>query len=62
MNNVFKTYLDMFVNVLIDDITMYLMYEEDHTSHLKIVLQTFKDKKFYVKFSKYEFWLESMGF
>ena len=38
MNNVFKTYLGMFVNVLIDDITMYLMYEEDHTSHLKIVL------------------------
>lgn len=54
MNRIFKPYLDIFVIVLIDDI---LIYEEDHASHLKIVLQTLEDKDLYAKFSKYEFWL-----
>ncbi|KAH0683066.1 hypothetical protein KY289_020818 [Solanum tuberosum] len=39
-----------------------LMNEEDHAIHLKIVLQTLKDKELYAKFSKCEFWLESMVF
>ena len=52
MNNVFKSYLDMFVIVFIDDIIIYSRNEEDHASHLRIVLQTLKDKELYVKFSK----------
>ncbi|KAH0679850.1 hypothetical protein KY284_020935 [Solanum tuberosum] len=62
MNRVFKPYLDMFVIVFIDDILIYLRNKEDHVSHLRIVLQTLKDKQLYAKFSKCEFWLESVAF
>ncbi|KAH0720379.1 hypothetical protein KY285_005181 [Solanum tuberosum] len=62
MNRVFKPYLDMFVIVFIDDILIYSRNEEDHASHLKIVLQTLKDKELYAKFFKCEFWLESVAF
>ncbi|KAH0709413.1 hypothetical protein KY284_010840 [Solanum tuberosum] len=47
MNNVFKPYLDMFLIIFIDDILIYLWNEEDHASHLRIVLQTLKDKELY---------------
>ncbi|KAH0678966.1 hypothetical protein KY284_020051 [Solanum tuberosum] len=62
MNRVFKPYLDMFVIVFIDDILIYSRNEEDHASHLRIVLQTLKDKELYAMFSKCEFWLESVAF
>ena len=39
MNRVFKQYLDLFVIVFIDDILIYSMNEEEHASHLRIVLQ-----------------------
>ena len=52
----------MFVIVFIDDILIYSRNEEDHVSHLRIVLQTLKDKELYAKFSKCEFWLESVAF
>ncbi|KAH0776452.1 hypothetical protein KY290_007863 [Solanum tuberosum] len=62
MNIVCKPYLDMFVIVFIDDILIYSRNEEDHASHLRVVLQTLKDKELYAKFSKCEFWLESVAF
>jgi len=62
MNRVFKTYINMFVIVFIDDIRIYLRNEEDHVSHLIVVLQTLKDKELYAKFSKYKIWLDSMAF
>ncbi|KAH0720291.1 hypothetical protein KY284_005321 [Solanum tuberosum] len=62
MNRVLKPYLDMFVIVFIDDILIYLRNEKDNASHLRVVLQTLKDKELYVKFSKCEFWLESVAF
>ena len=40
MNRVFKPYLDMFVIIFIDEILIYSMNEEDHTSNLRIFLQT----------------------
>ncbi|KAH0764840.1 hypothetical protein KY285_000711 [Solanum tuberosum] len=62
MNRVFKPYLDMFVIIFIDDILIYSRNEKDHASHLRVVLQTHKDKELYAKFSKCEFWLESVVF
>ncbi|KAH0712645.1 hypothetical protein KY289_008604 [Solanum tuberosum] len=62
MNRVFKTYLDMFVIVFIGGILIYSRNEEDHVSHLRIVLQTLKDRELYEKFSKCEFLLESVAF
>ena len=43
MNKVFKLYLDLFVIVFIDDIHIYSRSEEEHASHLRVVLQTLKD-------------------
>ena len=44
MNRVFKQNLDLFVIVFIDDILIYSRNEEEHASHLRIVLQTLKDR------------------
>ncbi|XP_060185718.1 uncharacterized protein LOC132615153 [Lycium barbarum] len=62
MNRVFKPYLDLFVIVFIDDILVYSRSETDHVDHLRIVLQTLKDRELYAKFSKCEFWLKSVAF
>ena len=45
LNKVFKPYFDLFVIAFIDDILIYSRNEEDHASHLRIVLQTLRDKE-----------------
>ncbi|XP_059306506.1 uncharacterized protein LOC132057948 [Lycium ferocissimum] len=62
MNRVFKPYLDLFVIVFIDDILVYSRNEVDHAEHLRIVLQTLRDRELFAKFSKCEFWLKSVAF
>mgnify|MGYP004616339567 FL=1 len=57
MNRVFQPYLDQFVSVFIDDILIYSRNKEDHVNHLRLVLQTLRDKQLYAKLSKCEFWL-----
>ena len=52
MNRVFKPYLDTFVIVFIDDILVYSRSKKEHAEHLKIMLQTLRDKQLYAKFSK----------
>ena len=58
MNRVVKAFLDYFIIILIDDILIYSKSMEEHEFHLKIVLQTLRNHRFYAKFSKYEFWLD----
>ncbi|WMV37680.1 hypothetical protein MTR67_031065 [Solanum verrucosum] len=62
MNRVFRQYLDILVIVFIDDILTYLRSEDEHTDHLRIVLQVLKAQQFFAKFSKCEFWLRSVAF
>jgi hypothetical protein len=62
MNFVFMTELDKVVVVFIDDILIYSENEKEHSKHLQIVLQHLQDHKLYVKFSKCEFWLNSVKF
>src|SRR5262249_23952054 len=62
MNRVFKPYLDKFVIVFIDDILVYSKSQEEHEEHLRIVLQTLREHQLYAKFSKCEFWLDSVCF
>ncbi|KAA0066851.1 reverse transcriptase [Cucumis melo var. makuwa] len=51
-NRIFHQYLDQFVIVFIDDILVYSMDKKAHEEHLRIVLQTLRDKQLYAKFSK----------
>ena len=62
MNKVFHPYLDQFVIVLLDDILVYSKNAEEHAFHLKIVLQTLRERQLYAKFSKCEFWLNEVMF
>ncbi|XP_057506535.1 uncharacterized protein LOC130789736 [Actinidia eriantha] len=62
MNRVFRLFLDSFVIVFIDDILVYSRSQEEHEKHLRLVLQTLCEKQLYAKFSKCEFWLDSVAF
>ena len=50
------------VIVFIDDILVYSRSAEEYAKHLRVVLQTLRDHRFYAKFSKCEFWLEQVAF
>ena len=62
MNRVFKTYLDKFMIVFIDDILIHSVSREKHVEHLRIVLCTFAKHWLYAKFFKCEFWLDNVQF
>ncbi|GKD64832.1 putative reverse transcriptase domain-containing protein [Tanacetum coccineum] len=62
MNRVCKPYLDKFVIVFIDDILIYSKNKEEHGKHLKTILNLLRSKKLYAKFSKCDFWLDSVQF
>ena len=60
--NIFcKPYLYMFVIIFIEDILIFSRNEEDHASHLRIVLWNLKEEELYAKFIKCEFFLKSVA-
>jgi hypothetical protein len=62
MNFAFMPELDKFIVVFIDDILIYSKNLEDHAKHLHVVLQHLRDHRLYAKFSKCEFWLDTVKF
>jgi hypothetical protein len=62
MNSIFMQELDKFVVVFIDDILIYSKNSEDHAKHLHVILQRLRDHHLYAKFSKCEFWLDTVKF
>ncbi|GJT25083.1 putative reverse transcriptase domain-containing protein [Tanacetum coccineum] len=50
------------LQVFIDDILVYSKDEEEHGKHLKIILELLKKERLYAKFSKCDFWLDSVQF
>ncbi|GKC73943.1 putative reverse transcriptase domain-containing protein, partial [Tanacetum coccineum] len=62
INRVCKPYLYKFVIGFIDDILIYSKSKEYHEEHLKIILRLLKKEKLYAKFSKCDFWLDSVQF
>jgi hypothetical protein len=55
MNDVFKTFLEDFVIVYLDDILIFSRTWDEHVKHVKKVLNTLQREKLYVKLSKCEF-------
>jgi hypothetical protein len=62
MHKIFQPYLDKFVVVFIDDIMIYSKCPNEHTEHLKLVLEKLKEHKLCTKFNKCEFWLDNVSF
>jgi hypothetical protein len=62
MNRIFQPYLDKFIVIFIDDILIYSRDPQEHAVHLRIVLETLREKQLYAKFSKCEFWLLEVKF
>ncbi|GJR64568.1 putative reverse transcriptase domain-containing protein [Tanacetum coccineum] len=62
MNRVCKPYLDKFVIMFIDNILIYSHNEKEHEEHLKTILELLKKEELYVKFSKCEFWINTVKF
>ncbi|GJU28690.1 putative nucleotidyltransferase, ribonuclease H [Tanacetum coccineum] len=62
MNCVCKPYLDKFIIVFINDILIYSCNEEEHASHLRIILELLRKEKLYAKFSKCDFWIHIVQF
>ena len=50
------------VVVFIDDILVYSKNDKEHKQHLRIVLQTLREKQLYAKLSKCDFWLKGVFF
>ena len=55
MNRIFGPFLDKFVVVFIDDILIYSHSIEEHTEHLRTVMNILREKQLYAKLSKCEF-------
>ena len=48
--------------VFIDDILVYSKDAHEHEQHLRIVMETLREKKVYAKLSKCDFWLKEVSF
>jgi len=62
MNMIFRSFLDKFVVVFINDILIYSRNQEEHAEHLRLVLGVLREKQIYVKLSKCEFWMDEVQF
>ncbi|XP_012477549.1 uncharacterized protein LOC105793170 [Gossypium raimondii] len=53
---------DWCVVYFIDDIPVCSQTEEEHNTHLRIVLQILREKQVFMKYNKCEFWLKEVTF
>ena len=62
MNDTFRDLLDRSVLVFLDDILVYSQTMEEHTVHLRQVLERLRETKLYAKLSKCEFFRSEVEF
>ena len=48
--------------VFIDDILVYSKDAQEHEQHMRIVMETLREKKLYAKLGKCDFWLKKVSF
>ncbi|GJT79828.1 hypothetical protein Tco_1054170 [Tanacetum coccineum] len=55
---------DVFMDLMnrVCNILIYSKNDEEHEKHLRIILELLKEEKLYAKFSKCDFWLDSVQF
>ena len=56
INRIFRYQLNKFVLVFVDDILVYSSNEEEHKTHLRVVLEILRKHQLRAKFSKCHFW------
>ena len=61
-NRVFRPYVNQFVVVFIDDILVCSKDAQEYEQHLRIVMETLREKELYAKLSKCDFWLKKVSF
>jgi hypothetical protein len=62
MNDIFRTAIDNFVVVYLDDILVFSKNQADHPDHVKFVLKKLRENKLYVKLEKCIFSATSIEF
>ena len=62
MTNVLHEYIDNFVMVYLDDILIFSRTIEEHSQHLKLVLNKLREEQLYAKLSKCEFAKKSIEY
>lgn len=62
MNDIFRPYIDKFVNVYLDDILVFSKTKEEHVQHLKKVLDVLKENKLVANLKKCEFFKTELDF
>ena len=62
MNSVFKRYLNKFIVVFIDNILLYSKDRDEHTSHLRTVLEILSEHQLYEKLKTCQFSLKEVIF
>jgi hypothetical protein len=62
MHLIFRSYIDQFAVIFIDDILVYSKGAQEHAEHLWMVLEKLREAKLYAKFNKCEFLLDKVAF
>jgi hypothetical protein len=62
INDTLREYLDLFCSAYLDDILIYSRTEEEHTAHVRAVLQKLRDAGLFAKMSKCEFFVPETKF
>lgn len=62
INDAFRDLLDLFCSAYLDDILIYSRTREEHTEHIRAVLQRLREAGLYAKASKCEFYCSETKF
>lgn len=62
MNGVFRTYLDHFIIIFLDDILIYSRTMEEHEGHLRQVMQCLRENQLYANLAKCDFFQSEVNY